>query len=94
MVFPNDGEVKLIDTDKVDVDYPLSYNYTLKERSPNAPIAKKRAIVHDCYSLIKTIISAVNLTKEMNSKLCKLLASQTLDIPSLYATLYSNNIVD
>ena len=80
MVFPNDGEVKLIDfdlTDKVGVDYPLSYNYTLKERSPNASIAKKLAIVHDCYSLIK-IISAVNLTKEMNSKLCKLLASQTL----------------
>ena len=47
MVFPNDGKAKLIDfdlTDKVDVDYPLSYNYNLKERSPNASITKKRAI--------------------------------------------------
>jgi len=78
MVFSKNGVAKLIDfdlTDKIDVEYPLGYNYHLPECHPNAVETWKRAIVHDRHSAIRTIIQKANPTKEEKSKLPELINS-------------------
>ena len=65
MVFPDDGESKLIDFElakSVGMPYPTGYSNALPERHAEAEGNMPRKVIHDKYSFIHIVLSKVFLT--------------------------------